>query len=339
MSQDSPDENDAPPPALATALVGHINKHVVQPLEGRLQAQNARFDEFETRNTEFQNNVLNLLGGGGPQPPGPPAQTSRSRRRRGSTIPRPDKSSETQMQIVVRRIIKTGCSIRHLKEAKLSLTDEELEERVTNDPPLPWRPDWLKSIDDSANEFWVDKILGAAINDAKALSLVVSGKIAEAFWTKECVRKHILAPMWNNIRKDVKQIVDREAAARGKANRLKTNQDGRGKRLYNARVKLATGSDKHPRFEYKIDNRMCHIPVELMVEEVMSDVVVEEYDSDSIPPEVTRDEYRKNRAVFEYEGRPPFFRRKEWNGIFRAMDEITSHKKKGFVSRCTLSGL
>lgn len=56
---------------------------------------------------------------------------------------------------------------------------------------------------------------------------------------------------------------------------------------------------------------MRRIPPELMVEEVMSDVVDDDYDSDSIPAEVTHDEYHNNRPLFEYEGRPPFFRPRE----------------------------
>ncbi|KAG8699105.1 hypothetical protein FRC08_005503 [Ceratobasidium sp. 394] len=332
MSQDdSADEQDVLPQALAKALVSHINTCVVQPLENRLQAQNVRFDELADRNAEFQNNVLSLLGGGAPQPPGPLAQAGSSRRRRGSTIPRPNKSSETQMQKVVRRIIKTGCGLKNLKDAKPGLSHEELQERIANNPALPWRPDWLKLIDDEANKYWVDKILDATMDDIPARALVEKGDIAEAFWTRECVHKRILAPMWSNVRREVKQLVDEGAAARGKANRSKTNRDGRNKRLYNARLKLTTGTGERPRFEYRIDNRMRHIPVELMVEEIMSDVAEEEYDSESIPTEVTRDEYRKDRPRFEYEGRPPFFRRREpWNGIFQAMDEITSHKNKGF---------
>ena len=56
---------------------------------------------------------------------------------------------------------------------------------------------------------------------------------------------------------------------------------------------------------------MRHIPPELIVEEAMSEVVDDEYDSDSIPAEVTRDDYRNARPLFEYEGRPPFFRSRE----------------------------
>jgi hypothetical protein len=81
--------------------------------------------------------------------------------------------------------------------------------------------------------------------------------------------------------------------------------------LYQARLKLATGSDKQERFEYNHDGRMRRIPPELMVEEVMSDVVAEEYDSDSIPAEVSHSEYRNARPQFEFEGRPPFFRAKK----------------------------
>lgn len=65
----------------------------------------------------------------------------------------------------------------------------------------------------------------------QALSLVAKGKIAEEFWTEDCVRKCILGPMWNNVRKEVKKQVDAEAEARGKANRSKGNQGGRKKRV------------------------------------------------------------------------------------------------------------
>lgn len=53
------------------------------------------------------------------------------------------------------------------------------------------------------------------------------------------------------------------------------------------------------------------IPPQLMVEEAMSEVADDEYNSDGIPAEVTRDEYRKTRPQSEYEGRPPFFRPRE----------------------------
>lgn len=81
------------------------------------------------------------------------------------------------------------------------------------------------------------------------------------------------------------------------------------------------------------------IPPELMVEEAMSDVADDEYDSDSIPAEVTRDEYRKARPVFDYEGRPPFFRPREvsralfsFEVIFDAPPNITIALEHHFCS-------
>ncbi|KAG8731516.1 hypothetical protein FRC10_001658 [Ceratobasidium sp. 414] len=321
----------ASPQAFASAVAETFAQQVAQPLENRLQAHDQRFSEFESRNTEFQNSVLALLSGGGPPLPGPSARADSSTRRRGSTVPRPDKNSEKLMQNVVRHVLTAGCCIERLKDAQLGLTEGELEERISNDPPLPWRPDFLKLISDPANKFWLGKILPEVMKDTKALDHVASRRIAQEFWTEDCICKRILGPMWNNIRKEVKKRVDAEAEARGKANRSKGNRDGRSKRLYSARLKLATGTDKHPRFQCKINGEMRHIPVDLMVEDVMSDVVEEEYDSDSIPPEVTHDEYQKKRTPFEYEGVPPFFRRKEpWNQIFAAMDGITSSKTRGF---------
>ncbi|KAG8715044.1 hypothetical protein FRC09_016975 [Ceratobasidium sp. 395] len=318
--------------ALVALIVNHLNQQIVQPLETQLGAQNAQLNALAAQHTQFQTSVLSLLGGGDNAPPGPQANTRRSRRRGGSVVPKPDKKSATVMQNIVRRVIKDGCKIAHLKDAKLGLDEEELQDRIDNDPELPWRPDFLKSMSDALNKFWVDKILDATMANPKALAFVADGSIVQQFWTRDIVQKHILGPMWCNIRSDVKQRVDDEAAARGKANQAKTNRAGRKERLTKARFKLVTvGTAKQPKFQYKLNNVMRDIPPELIVEEAMSDVVAEEYDSEDIPAEVPRDQYCADRPKFEYEGRPPFWRRDEpWNKIFQATDYITSHKDKGF---------
>ncbi|KAF8595606.1 hypothetical protein BDV93DRAFT_514834 [Ceratobasidium sp. AG-I] len=307
-SNSSTDGHRASTQALALTVVDGIAQRVVQPLESQLQAHDQRFNEFENCNTEFQNTVLTLLGSRGAPVP---ASSTHGR------------SSEQHMQLphgyltelltwgVVRCILTTGCGIERLKHAKLGLTKEELQERIATDPPLRWCPDFLKSVNDPSNAFWIHKIMSGTMSDSKVLSLVASGKIAKEFWTEDCVLKRILVPMWSNVKKEVKKQVDDEAAARGKANLSKGNKDGRTKRLCNARLKLATGSDKCAKFQYNYGGGMRHIPPELIVNKAMSDVVDDEYDSDSIPAEVTRDEYRNARPLFEYEGRPPFFRSRE----------------------------
>ncbi|KAG9088270.1 hypothetical protein FS749_002277 [Ceratobasidium sp. UAMH 11750] len=210
--------------ALATALVGHINERVVQPLEGRLQAQDARLDEL-------CNDVRTFLGGGAPQPPAPSSGRTGSRQKKGSDVPQPDKMAENLMQNVVRRVLKSGCRIEHLNQAQLGLPEDELKDRIENDPPLPWRPDFLKSVNDRDNEFWVKKILDEVMKDTEGLAQVASKKIAQEFWTRECMHKRILGPMWSNVRKEVKKLVDAEAEARGKINRSKGNRGGRRKRV------------------------------------------------------------------------------------------------------------
>ncbi|KAG8713701.1 hypothetical protein FRC08_012921, partial [Ceratobasidium sp. 394] len=56
------------------------------------------------------------------------------------------------------------CHIEHLNQAQLSLPQDELKDRIENDPPLPWHPDFLKSVNDLDNEFWVKKILNIRKN-------------------------------------------------------------------------------------------------------------------------------------------------------------------------------
>lgn len=85
--------------ALASAVVDGIAQQVIQPLENRLEAHDQRFNEFESRSTEFQNSVLALLGSGGHQAPGSSARGRTLGRQRVSNVPRPDKKSETQMQV------------------------------------------------------------------------------------------------------------------------------------------------------------------------------------------------------------------------------------------------
>ena len=104
MSQPLPSDSSAvghqaSSQALTSAVVDGIAQQVVQPLENRLQAHDQRFNEFESRSTEFQNTVLTLLGSRGSSAPGPSARARSSGRRRASTVPRPDKNSETQMQV------------------------------------------------------------------------------------------------------------------------------------------------------------------------------------------------------------------------------------------------
>jgi hypothetical protein len=67
----------------------------------------------------------------------------------------------------MRRVLTAGCGIVHLKDAKLALTEEELQVRIATNPPLPWNPDFIKMMSDPANAFWVRKILDAAMADAK----------------------------------------------------------------------------------------------------------------------------------------------------------------------------
>ncbi|KAG9121153.1 hypothetical protein FRC07_003016 [Ceratobasidium sp. 392] len=108
---------------------------------GKLAAQEA----------EFKSNVLSLLSGGGNPLPRPQANTYSLRQHREGTVPKPNQN----------------CEIAHLKDAKLPLSNKELQECIANQPDLPWHPDFLKSIKYPANKFWVDKILEATMTDLK----------------------------------------------------------------------------------------------------------------------------------------------------------------------------
>ncbi|KAF8761183.1 hypothetical protein RHS01_01263 [Rhizoctonia solani] len=286
----------------------------MQPIAVQFQAQEARFKAL-------QSDLHTMMAGGAPQPVPPqlPHRMGLVSRRRASdtTNPRPDKTSENHMRVKnLYQIILRACGMEQLKDAQLGLTPEQLQERMRTNPPVPWDPDWLKSIDDAANKFWRDKMILAVLTDDKvrqAIGLVDKGNIKQQFWTEDCLVKYILKPMWSAARREAKKLVDADAAARGRANHSKTNRDGRNKRLCKAQAKLATGND---------------------TVQVMSDVVDDQYDLDNIPTEVTHHKYRQGHPKFAYEGCPPFFCRQEpWNGIFESMDNITCQKKNGYGSK------
>ncbi|QRW22826.1 hypothetical protein RhiXN_07862 [Rhizoctonia solani] len=264
--------NQASNQALAVAIAAQI----MQPIAVQFQAQEARFKAL-------QSNLHTMMAGGAPQPVPPPAAPSNGpclhRRASNTTNPCPDKTSENHMRKISTKIILWACGMEQLKDARLGLTPEQLQERMRTNPPVPWDPDWLKSINDAANKFWRDKMILAVLTDDKAIGLVDKGNIKRQFWTEDCLVKYILKPMWSAARREAKKLVDANAAARGRANHSKTNQDGCNKRLCKAQAKLATGNNTVPRLEYKIDGKMRHIPPELMVEEVMSNVV----DDQAIP--------------------------------------------------------
>ncbi|KAG8723042.1 hypothetical protein FRC09_004983 [Ceratobasidium sp. 395] len=115
-------------------------------------------------------------------------------------------------------IITSGCKIKRLKNAQFGLINEELQDRIADDPPLPWRSGLIKVMDDSDNEFWVKNILYAAMANEKARKLVVDVDVVERFWTRKIVRKQKLGPMWNSVRKEVLKKVDNSAAEQGRVN-------------------------------------------------------------------------------------------------------------------------
>lgn len=53
-----------------------------------------------------------------------------------------------------------------MEELKSGLSSDEFEQRVAENPSEPWRPDFLKAVDDSSNHFWVDKILDESLKSA-----------------------------------------------------------------------------------------------------------------------------------------------------------------------------
>ncbi|KAG9091543.1 hypothetical protein FRC06_000522 [Ceratobasidium sp. 370] len=228
---------------------------------------------------------------------------------------------KSNLQGIVRRTVYNGCAVDHMKDFQLGLSDGELRRRQEEDPDEPWRPDFLKSIDDPANDFWVSKILATALKDAEAQPDVASGKIPKEFWTRECLLKHILRPMWSNAHKEVKKKVDADAKARADANAKRGRQKSRQQCLLLARTQLVVGDDEHPPFKIKINNEVKTIPVELMVAEATSNVAEDAYGPDGVPDEVEYTDYLEARKQFKYEGVPPFYRCKMWNKIFKVMDE------------------
>lgn len=102
MSQPRPSNSSASgqqasPQAIASVVVDGIAQRVVQPLENRLQAHDKRFNLFESISTQFQNKVLAWIDDRDSQAPGSSTRRRSSSQRRGTTVPRPDKNSETQM--------------------------------------------------------------------------------------------------------------------------------------------------------------------------------------------------------------------------------------------------
>jgi hypothetical protein len=61
-----------------------------------------------------------------------------------------------------------------MEELKEGLTDDELRKRITENPQLPWRPDFLVAADHERNKFWVDKILEESLKDADVSLATVS---------------------------------------------------------------------------------------------------------------------------------------------------------------------
>ncbi|KAG8687530.1 hypothetical protein FRC08_011921 [Ceratobasidium sp. 394] len=95
MSQGSSNgERQTPAQELATAVVDHITEHVVESLEGQVQAQDAWLDQL------YQD-VHAWIGSGAPQRPGPSSGRT-SRQKKGGDVPRPDKTTENLMQTAVR---------------------------------------------------------------------------------------------------------------------------------------------------------------------------------------------------------------------------------------------
>jgi hypothetical protein len=104
MAQSGPSDNStgghqASSQDFASAVVDGIAQRVVEPLASRLQASDQRFNEFESRSTEFQNHVLAILNRGGRPAPGPPDHEHSLGRQKVSAVPRPDKNSEKFMQV------------------------------------------------------------------------------------------------------------------------------------------------------------------------------------------------------------------------------------------------
>ncbi|KAG8689818.1 hypothetical protein FRC09_012244 [Ceratobasidium sp. 395] len=235
----------------------------------------------------------------------------------------PEDDTLARLQTIVRRVLKSGCKVQHFKELQEGLSADELKKRIEEDPDEPWRPDFLKSMRSTCNDFWVGKIMKAVLNDAQGKELVEAGVIPAEFWTEEILTKHVLMSMWLSAQKEVKKQVSEEARARAEANAKRNKRKGRRTRLLAARCAIAEGDSDHPPFEYLVGDEMRPIPEELLVPEVMSDVVSEPCSTQAeMPRGVTLDDYQKGRKGFKWEGIPPFYRHEKFNKIFTAMDEV-----------------
>ncbi|KAG9074823.1 hypothetical protein FRC06_010439 [Ceratobasidium sp. 370] len=122
--------------------------------------------------------------------------------------------------------------------------------------------------------------------------------------------------MWSNAHKEVKKKVDADAKVRADANAKRGRQKSRQQLTFSA-----DPAGCHPPFKIKINNEVKTIPVELMVAEATSDVAEDAYGPDGVPDEVEYTDYLEAHKQFKYEGVPPFYRRKMWNKIFKAMDK------------------
>ncbi|KAF8602980.1 hypothetical protein BDV93DRAFT_508745 [Ceratobasidium sp. AG-I] len=214
-----------------------------------------------------------------------------------------------------------GCDVEHMKELWPGLNKEELKKQAVEDPPRPWRPKFLKSMNDPSNEFWVKKILDAALKDKKIQEMVDAGTIPREFWTYDCLKDNVLKQMWSNAAKEVKKRVNPLAQARGEANAKRGKKKPRQTCLLATHMQLALGTNGQTQFKYKIRCKMKTIPAKLMVQEVTSDVVDNKCDSDTVPKGIEIEDYRAGCWLFKFEGTPPFYCRRMWNKAFQEMDE------------------
>ncbi|KAG8755226.1 hypothetical protein FRC11_006171 [Ceratobasidium sp. 423] len=75
----------------------------------------------------------------------------------------PPPEQRERMVPIVRKAVYSGCEVSDMKELKEGLPDEELKQRIAEDPALPWRPDWEKSYKHPDNTFWVNNIVSTSL--------------------------------------------------------------------------------------------------------------------------------------------------------------------------------
>ncbi|KAG9083937.1 hypothetical protein FRC06_004307, partial [Ceratobasidium sp. 370] len=205
------------------------------------------------------------------------------------------------MQNTFRGTLFSRCNVGKMNELQPGMSEDEWEEKKAEDPELPWHLDFMVSIDSLRNKIWVNNMLDEYMKNTTALKLVEapSSGIAQKYWTRECITKFVIKPMWYSACSGVKQATQPDMKDRVECQAKHSNQQARKQWAIN----------KKDPFRYNVNNELRSIPKELLIDEVGSD-----------------EEYLEAHAEFQFEGVPPFWQHNVWNKVFAALDKHTNPK-------------